>query len=110
MAYGLNTQALLDYNELLKLPDELLVKLAEGKVGNFEPFTDELTKTLPSIDVVRQCAVGDIYAYTSLDFLDVSVEEGQQGHLRVFASLEHILDCGCIEIDLSLHEGIEGRV
>ena len=110
VAHGLNTQAFLDYNELLKLPDELLVKLAKGKVGNLEPVTDELTKTAAGIDIGRWSAMGYIYTDTGFDFLDVSVKEGQQGHLYVLAALEYILDRSRIEIGLTLHERVKGCV
>ena len=53
----LNAQAFFYHNELLKLPDELFIKLAEGKVGNSELVVDELTETAAGIDIGRQCAV-----------------------------------------------------
>mgnify|MGYP001436661820 CR=1 FL=1 len=54
--------------------------------------------------------MGDIYAHSGFDFLNVTVEESQQGHLCVFAALKHILDRCCIEIGLALHECVEGGV
>lgn len=53
MAHRLNAQAFLYHNELLKLTDELFVKLAKGKVGNLEPVIDELSETATSIDIGR---------------------------------------------------------
>ena len=53
VAHRLNAQAFLYHNELLKLTDELFVKLAKGKVGNLEPVIDELSETATSIDIGR---------------------------------------------------------
>ena len=45
VTYRLDTQAFLYHHILLKFPDELLVELAESKVGNFEPAADEISET-----------------------------------------------------------------
>lgn len=44
---------------VLKLPDELLVELAESKVRYFEPAADEVSETVVGIEVI-----GEVYGET----------------------------------------------
>ena len=95
---------------VLKLPDELLVELAESKVRYFEPAADEVSETVVGIEVIGKCTVRHIDAHTCPDFLDMSVEEPEQCHLRVLAALKDFLDCCRIKIGLSFQKGVECRV
>ena len=110
VTYRLDTQAFLYHHILLKFPDELLVELAESKVGNFEPAADEISETAAGIEVIGKCTVGHIDTYTCPDFPDMPVEEFEQGHPRLLAALKGFLDRCRIEIGLSFHKGVERGV
>ncbi len=110
MAHCLDTQTFLYYDIFLKFPDELLVELAESKVGYFEPATDEICETVAGIEVIGKCTVRHVDAYTCPDFFNMPVEELEQCHLRVLAALKDFLDCRRIEIGLSFQKGVERGV
>ena len=54
VAYRFYAQPVFNDYIFLKLPYELLVQLAEGKVGDLVPLGDELCQPSPGIYVVRQ--------------------------------------------------------
>ena len=110
MAYCLDTQTFLYHDILLKFSDELLVELAESKVGHLEPATDEVSETVAGIEVIGKCTVRHVNAHTCSDFLDMPVEELEQCHLRILAALKDFLDCCRIEIGLSFQKGVERRI
>ena len=110
MAHCLDAQAFLYHDKLLKFPDELLVELAESKVGYLEPAADEISETVAGVKVVGQGAVRHINAYACPAFPDMPVKEFEQGHPCALAALKGILDCCRIEIGLSFQKGVERGV
>ena len=110
MAHCLDAQTFLYHDKFLKFPDELLVELAESQVGYLEPAADEICETVAGVKVVGQGAVRHIDAHTCPDFLDMPVEEFEQCHPRVLATLKGFLDCRRIKIGLSFQKGVERRV
>lgn len=66
MAHCLDAQAFLYHDKLLKFPDELLVELAESKVGYLEPAADEVSETVAGVKVVGQGAVRHIDTCSAL--------------------------------------------
>lgn len=110
MAHCLDTQVFLYHDKLLKFKDELLVELAESKVGYLEPTADEISETVAGVKEVGQGAVRHVNAHTCPDFLDMPVKEFEQGHLCVLAALKGFLDCRRIKINLSFQKGIESGI
>ena len=107
VAYRFYAQPVFNDYIFLKLPYELLVQLAEGKVGDLVPLGDELCQPSPGIYVVRQGTGGILRPDERLDFLNMPVEQFQECHAVFHASLEQVPDRRRVKIHPTADERVE---
>ena len=110
VAYRFDAQPVLYDDIFLKLPYELFVQLAEGKVGDLVPLGDELSQPSPGIYIVRQSTGRILRPDERLDFLNMPVEQFQECHAVFHASLKQVPDRRRVKIRPAADERIERGV
>ncbi len=110
MPCGIHGIPFLVKDEILIVVDELFRKLPEGQVFRLEFGFNELAHGTAGIVVCRICPFGPVYPDTALHFIPDGIQYFHQGHLRLHAALEGILDGSGVKIPLAFQKGIEGGI
>ena len=108
VAHGLVGQSAVIQTVVLKVTDELLVELPEGKVVGLELLSDECLQTAAGVLIVGNRALLVVDAHPAPDVVRDTSAHLHQRHLRVHAALHQFLDALGGEVGVAPDEGVEG--
>ena len=110
MPYGVHGIPFLVKDEILIVVDELFRKLPEGQVFRLEFGFNELAHGTAGKVVCRIGPFCPVYPDTALHLIPEGIQHFHQGHLRLHAALEGILDGSGIKFPFAFQKGIEGGI